>query len=218
MKFLLVSDVHKSLKYRELGAVDWLLGIIDEVKADVLISAGDWDEGMSDYDFQRIISKVKMFTVYGNHENFSIITRYAIPDGKVFEVGVLKIAGINGLIGDGKKVYEITPNKFSRIVKRLKGTVIDILVTHQPPYLPEAYPYMEYDEAGRMMLEAIETLRPKLFFNGHMKGGCYTFYEFPFKTKYFRVDSSQSYKCYAVLEGEEVKVFEDGEEVFKFNV
>ncbi|AOL17224.1 metallophosphoesterase [Sulfolobus sp. A20] len=225
MRFLLVSDIHKSYEfyrgYDESVAVEWLLEIIDETKPQVLISAGDWDEGMTSEDFGRILSKVKLLTVYGNHENFPIIQRYAIPNGKVFEFGGLKIAGINGLVGDNniKGIPITTPTQFMNAIYRIKKYVpkLDILVTHQPPYIPEIYPKMRPDNYNELVFEAVEDLKPRLFFNGHMTAGCYSSYKFPSGTKYLRVDSSQIYKCYGLLESEvnEVRVYnEDNEEVF----
>ncbi|BCU71500.1 metallophosphoesterase family protein [Stygiolobus caldivivus] len=227
MKFLLVSDVHKSYKFfkghDESVAVEWLLEVIDKVRPDVLISAGDWDDGMTAEDFVKISSKVKLLTIYGNHENFGIIRAYAMPDGKVFEIGDLKIAGINGLLGEEsrKGVPMTSPIQFMNVINRLKNTVdrLDIFLAHQPPYIPEVYPKMKFDEYSQMMFDAVEDLKPRLFLNGHMTAGCYSYYEFPSGTKYLRVDSSQSYRCYALLEGDkEVTVYEDGEEVRRFTI
>lgn len=244
MRFLLVSDVHKTYKiYKgrdESVAVKWLLRVINRTNPDVLISAGDWDEGMSQEDFAMISSKVELLTVYGNHENFQLIKSLAMPDGKVFLKGGLKIAGINGLIEENeKKAYSITREQFINAVYRIERNLrklkermtyegearykdamprLDILVTHHPPYIPEIYPYMT-DEYGRLVFDAVERLKPRLFLNGHMKGGCYSYYQFPSGTKYIRVDSSQSFRCYGVLESEEnrVTVYDDGKEEFSFD-
>lgn len=101
MKFLLVSDLHKSYKsfkgQDESVSVEWLLGILDETKPDFLLGAGDWGEGVTPEDISRIISKVQLLTVYGNHENFPLIKPHSLPDGKVVQRGGLKIAGVNGL-------------------------------------------------------------------------------------------------------------------------
>ncbi|AAY80484.1 metallophosphoesterase family protein [Sulfolobus acidocaldarius] len=226
MRFLLVSDVHKSFRiyrnYNESVAVEWLLNVIDRVKPEVLISAGDWDDGMTPNDFLNIMSKVKkLLTVYGNHENFPLIEGYVMHDGKVYEVGGLKIAGINGLIGEGSKkgIPMTSPTRFRNALYRIKKAVdrLDILVMHQPPYLPEVYPEMSEDEGSALVYQGIEELKPRLFFNGHMTQGCYTFHNFQFQTKYLRVDSSQLHKCYGVLESNsrELTVYQEEKEVFK---
>jgi len=227
MRFLLVSDVHKSFNfykgYDESVAVEWLLEIIDKTEPEVLISAGDWDEGMTPEDFRKINSKVKLFTIYGNHENFPVIETYAMPNGKVFEVGGLKIAGINGLIGENsiKGIPLTTPTQFMNAIYRIKNSVpkLDVLITHQPPYIPDIYPKMRADDYNELVFEAIEDLKPRLFFNGHMTAGCYSYYQFPSGTKYLRVDSSQIYRCYGILESEEnkVTVYKDNKEIFSLN-
>ncbi|MBB5254625.1 metallophosphoesterase family protein [Sulfurisphaera ohwakuensis] len=211
---LLISDLHKSFdSLEEMESVKWLLSILDELKPDYLIGAGDWGEGMSIEDFSNILSRTKLIAVYGNHENFSIIKNFSIRDGQIIRVGNMRITGINGLIGDNKD-YGIKPEKFLRIIGKLKD--IDILVTHQPPYLPEIYPKMRYNEATELMLQALEQVRPKLHFNGHMTGGCYSYYEFEWG-KYLRVDSSARFRCYAVID-KNVTVYQRGEEVFSFDL
>ncbi len=226
MKFLLVSDIHKSLGYHrghnEMIAVEWFLSIIDYIKPNAVICAGDWGEYMTIEDFNAITSKVTLITVYGNHENFPVIKMFALQDGKVIEIGGLKIAGINGLLGKKGREYEINPNRLTRIIKKIKDSVekLDVFVTHQPPYIPEVYPMMRDDGYGRIMREAIEDLKPKLFLNGHMTDGCYTYYEFPFGTKYLRLDSSQSFRCYGILDSEsgEIIIYEDGNKVLQFKI
>jgi hypothetical protein len=40
---LLISDLHKSLdSMEEMNSVKWLLNVLDELKPDHLIGAGDW--------------------------------------------------------------------------------------------------------------------------------------------------------------------------------
>ncbi len=226
MKFLLVSDVHKSYrphKGHDMSvAVEWLLGVIDRTSPQTLISAGDWDTGMTPEDFARILSKVNLLTVYGNHENFPVIENNAVRNGKVYEFGGLKIAGINGLIGEAniKGVPRTPPTEFVNAIYKIKRSVprLDVLITHQPPYIPEIYPNMRADDYSKLVFEAVEDLKPRLFFNGHMHVGCYSYYQFPSGTKYLRVDSSQAYKCYGILESEnnEVRVYEGDNEVFSF--
>ncbi|BBD73331.1 hypothetical protein HS1genome_1720 [Sulfodiicoccus acidiphilus] len=215
---LFVSDVHKSYKRRrvdETVAVDWLLKVIKKWEPDYLISAGDWDEGMSPEDFQKIGSLTKFLTVYGNHENFPLIKPIAMNDGKAYLVDDFRVAGINGLVGSGRP-YSISPEDFTAAFRRAGRRKVDILVMHQPPYLPEVYPNMRRDEGGLLALEAIREVSPRLFLNGHMTGECYTYYRFPWGTHYLRVDSSQECKHYAVLEGGKVKVYDNRKEVVSF--
>jgi predicted phosphodiesterase len=213
---LFISDLHKSLDNKEeIESVKWLLNILDEIKPDYLIGAGDWGEGMSAADFSDILSRTKLIAVYGNHENFSIVKNFSIRDGQIISVGDMKVTGINGLIGDEEN-YGIPPNKFLKIISRLRDKNVDVLITHQPPYLPEIYPKMRYNEAAELMLQALEQIKPKLHLNGHMTDGCYSYYEFEWG-KYLRVDSSSKFRCYAIID-KDVIVYQRGEEVFNFSL
>jgi len=92
------------------------------------------------------------------HENFAIIKNLSIRDGQVVRVGELRVSGINGLIGYDED-YGIPPGRFMRIVNKIKG--VDILVTHQPPYIPELYPNMRDSEPAMLMTQALERIRPR---------------------------------------------------------
>ncbi len=55
---------------------------------------------------------------------------------------MVKVGGVegfrfNGLIGHNED-YGIPPGRFMRILDKIKG--VDVLVTHQPPYIPELHP------------------------------------------------------------------------------
>ena len=56
---------------------------------------------------------------------------------------------------------------------KIKG--VDVLVTHQPPYIPELYPNMRDSESAMFMTQALERIRPRLHFSGHMNGRCYSY-------------------------------------------
>jgi predicted phosphodiesterase len=212
---LLISDLHKSLdSVDEMNSVKWLLDVLDELKPDYLIGAGDWGEAMTADDFSEILARARLITVYGNHENFAIIKSLSIRDGQVVRVGGLRVSGINGLIGHDKD-YGIPPGRFMRVVNKIKG--VDVLVTHQPPYIPELYPNMRDDEPAMLMAQALERIRPRLHFSRHMTGGCYSYYEFKWG-KYLRVDSSARFRCYALTDGRDVAVYRKGEEVFRFSL
>ncbi|MGC8988279.1 metallophosphoesterase family protein [Infirmifilum sp.] len=221
MKILFVSDLHKTLEsLEEMESVDWLLSIIDAVKPDYLISAGDMGEAITAYDLQRITSRTKAIIVYGNHENFLVIKDYCVRDGQVIELGNLKVSGINGLVEEDeerkgrRREYAFDVRLLARLSKRLEG--VDVLVSHQPPYLPEVYPGMRYSPGLEAFTRFLYEVRPKLHLSGHMTGGCYTYYEFPWGGRYLRVDSSSKHRCYAVIEEDRVTVYERSAEIFAF--
>ena len=75
---LLISDLHKSLdSMEEVNSVKWLLNVLDELKPDYLIGAGDWETMAAD-DFSEILTRARLITVYGNHENFTTIRNLSI--------------------------------------------------------------------------------------------------------------------------------------------
>jgi hypothetical protein len=73
----------------------------------------------------------------------------------------LRVSGINGLIGYDED-YGIPPGRFMRIVNKIQHKGVDILVTHQPPYIPELYPNMRDNELAILMRQALEQIRPRL--------------------------------------------------------
>jgi predicted phosphodiesterase len=173
---LLISDLHKSLdSIEEMNSVKWLLNVLDELKPDYLIGAGDWGEAMTADDFSEILTRARLITVYGNHENFAVIKNLSIRDGQVVRVGELRVSGINGLIGYDED-YGIPPGRFMRIANKIKG--VDVLVTHQPPYIPELYPNMRVNEPAILMRQALERIRPRLHLGGHMTSRCLTYHDF----------------------------------------
>jgi predicted phosphodiesterase len=125
---LLISDLHKSLdSMEEMNSVKWLLDVLDELKPEYLIGAGDWGEAMTAEDFSENLTRARLITVYGNHENFTIIKNLSIRDGEVVRVGGLRVSGINGLIGYDRD-YGIPPGRFMRVVNKIKE--VDVFVTH----------------------------------------------------------------------------------------
>jgi hypothetical protein len=74
---------------------------------------------------------------------------------------------------------------------------------------------MRDNEPAILMMQAPERIRPRLHFNGHMAGGCYSYYEFKWG---IRVDSSARFRCYALTDGRDFAVYQKGEEVFRFSL
>ncbi|MFZ8809682.1 MAG: metallophosphoesterase family protein [Pyrobaculum sp.] len=170
MVILLISDLHKTLESaEEVESVRWLLHVLDGLEPEVLVSAGDWGEAMTVDDFFQIASRVRLVTVYGNHENFSAVRSFVLRDGEVVEAGGFRIAGVNGLVCGGAE-YCTPPGRFRRAVSKIGS--VDIFASHQPPSAP--YPQLEGDETAELMRWALEKIRPRLHFSGHMAGGRYS--------------------------------------------
>jgi hypothetical protein len=143
----------------EMNSVKWLLNVLDELKPDYLIGAGDAGEATTADGFSEILTRARLITVNGNHENFTIIKNLSIRDEQVVRFGELRVSRINGLIGYDED-YGIPAGRFMRIVNKIKG--VDILVTHQPPYIPELYPNMRDNEPAILMTQTLEQIRPRI--------------------------------------------------------
>lgn len=83
---------------------------------------------------------------------------------------------------------------------------MDILLMHEVPFLPQLYPHQRKSEGSIVALKAIELIKPKIVLNGHMHGCCYSYYEFPWGSRYLRVESSMHEKCYAILDTDKLRV------------
>lgn len=103
-----------------------------------------------------------------------------MEDGKIYEVGGFRIAGINGIIASKRKVEKGVPRKvvenFLDIAERLRGKKMDILLIHETPYLPNLFPFMRDSKDSRIALRVVEAILPKIVFNGHMHYGGYKTY------------------------------------------
>jgi len=64
------------------------------------------------------------------------LKNFSIRDGQIISVGDMKVTGINGLIGDDEN-YGIPPNRFLKIISRLRDKNVDVLITHHLPTSPK---------------------------------------------------------------------------------
>ena len=234
MRVMIVSDLHYERRvFRgvdESRAWEWLLSIVDYHRPDLLLSCGDWGSAINEGGFYKLLRRVIVLTIYGNHENMDVLRKMyniktdnylpiLMEDGRVYELSGLRIAGISGIIASKRKVKKgvprRTPNEFLEVAKKFKEKKIDILLIHETPYLPELFLFMKDDYTSRTALEAVRVVKPRLVFNGHMHYGGYKFYEFSFGTKYVYIDSSQQNRHYAILSINNMKleVWKDFEEV-----
>lgn len=157
MRIMVVSDLHYDKHVfegvDESRAWEWLLLIVDYHKPDLLLSCGDWGAAINFEEFYELLRKTIVLSIYGNHENMDVLTKLRnvrsdlpvlMKDGKIYEVGGLRIAGINGIIASKKKVKKGVPRKvvedFLDTANRLRGEKVDILLIHETPYLPNLFP------------------------------------------------------------------------------
>ena len=229
MKFMVISDLHYELGFHhdvdESRAWSWLLKMVRFQKPEVLLSCGDWGSAVNPKEFYELLKNVVVLTVFGNHENMSVLTSLynvksngylpvLMEDGRVYEIGGLRIAGVSGIISIKRKsrkgVPRRKPEEFMRIAEKLKDKEVDILLMHETPYLKELFPQIGYTINSKTAYEFIRVVKPKIVFNGHMHSGGYKTYTFPWGTKYVYVDSSQSSRHYLVFESlDKIEVWKD---------
>jgi len=126
-----------------------------------------------------------------------------MEDGRVYAFEGLKVAGVCGIIARKRKVKKgvprKTPEEFLGAAEKLRNKGIDVLLIHEAPYLPDLFPFMRDSISSRTALRAIEIVKPRVVFNGHMHFGGYKIYEFSYGTKNVYLDSSQANRHYAIL-------------------
>jgi len=217
VKVLIISDLHYNNRvFRgvdESVAWSWLMTIIDYHRPDLLISLGDWGEAINEAEFYELLKKVRVWSIYGNHENlevlkkmYNVITDSYEPvlmgDGEVREFNGVRFGGINGIVALRcrlrKGIPRKRPGEYVEIAKSLAGK-IDILLLHDSPWLEEYRGMIARDERTQAVAIAIYEARPKIVFCGHLHLSPYTIYRFDYGTLYVRIDSSQKHRCYAVL-------------------
>lgn len=220
----MISDLHYDKRVfkgvDESRAWPWLLEVVDHPRPDLLLSCGNWGMAISPEEFEELLRRTTVLTIYGNHENVSVLAglrnvRDGAPvlmeDARIYEVGGVRIAGISGIIASRPVVRKGVPRKLAddyvEAARKLKGSDVDVLLIHEIPALRDVYPGVRVDYATTAALEAIRVVAPKLVFNGHMHHSLYTIYRFgDIPTLYVRVDSSQKHRHYAIYHVEEEKL------------
>lgn len=181
MRILLVSDVHYGRKlfhgHDQSKAFDWLYGVVEGEKPDLLLSAGDFGDEASPKLFHLILESTCLFTIYGNHDNVELMQTLKnrdgspclLQDGLVRNYEGLKLAGISGnIVKIKRKVHHKTVEEVREVISKYAHLreVIDVLITHEAPK-------HELISRGKTLgndalHDATERLRPKLYLCGHV--------------------------------------------------
>ncbi len=236
MRVVIVSDVHYAKGFRgdvdESRAWRWLLSVVDMHGPDLLVGLGDWGEDVGEEEFRELLERVRVWSIYGNHENMEILKRMCnalgdrcepvlFEDGEVREFGGLRFGAINGVIALRRREKRGVPRKsleeFVEIAKRLRGR-IDVLLIHESPKLPlPEYSFMAEDGRAQAVEAAIREAMPRIVFCGHLHiEKPYTIHRLDFGALYVRIDSSQRHRCYAVLDTNSlvIEIWRDGERIY----
>lgn len=124
-RILVVSDIHfENEPHRgvdESKAFVWLKKIVAREKPEVLVGLGDWGHAWQPEDWRVLLGLVKVYGIYGNHENLELLislrnsdgTRMLQQDGQVQTIMGLKFGFINGIVSDPPKAKEGVPRKSS---------------------------------------------------------------------------------------------------------
>ncbi len=214
-RILVISDLHyERMVYRgvdESKAFEWLLSVVAAHQPDVILSAGDWGRALTPRDIEALKSVAKVLSIYGNHENMAALlgARILMEPGRVYDVCGLRVAGISGIVSsrlekDG--VPRRRPGDLLREAKTLaRQKPIDVLLLHQPPFLPSLFPGIEEDPGTLAALRALELISPRLVVVGHMHMG-YRRVEHG-ETIVAHIDSSLLRREYIVIEDGVVTVY-----------
>ena len=91
-------------------------------KPNLLISLGDWGEGINDVEFYELLRRVRVWSIYGNHEDLEVLRKMynilvdkyepvLISDGEVREFEGIKFGAINGIVALRRKKRKGVPRK-----------------------------------------------------------------------------------------------------------
>jgi len=221
LKILFISDLHYEKKGVEVEAWQWLLSIVNRHKPDILLSAGDWGTAVSIEEFEELLEKTLVYSIYGNHDNLKVLsalqninkTKVLIADGRIAEVYGLKVSGINGIIALRRKSRKGVPRKrpedFINIAYSLAKSRVDILLLHETVPLAEYRGLIRFPRYLSVVIDVIRVVRPVLVLNGHLHlDHGYTFSAVD-NSAYLRVDSSQQSLHYALLKDSCIEVWRD---------
>jgi len=208
-KILFVSDLHFEHAYHkavnEELALHWFTKIIKRNMPNIVISLGDWGSAWTRENLTAILGMTKLYTISGNHDNHYLFdgltnsdgSKVLLKDGEIREIGGVKFGFVNGAIGSGANALQFKSSKnYLSICEGLKGKV-DVLCTHISP-MRKDFSDIGYDadlETGSM---ALEIVRPKVSFSGHMHPSFFCGESVKGSVN-FVVDASQRSRLYALV-------------------
>lgn len=237
MRIMFISDLHATRPTDE--QFRWLYNNAKMIKPDLILSAGDWDVGLTKKSLRPIIEKWPLLTIYGNHENMPELTRIThsllnrpilINDFEVINYNDTLISGVNGIYSEKKNIKKGVPrqkgNSFIRKAQKFiqeykpQPLQIDYFLCHETPQLPvyikQQAEHLRFRmfKGSQLILQVINMVKPKIVLNGHLHFTGYTITELDYGGYYIRVDSSRKHRTFAVIDQENneysIKIYEEG--------
>jgi len=79
LSILAICDLHYDRRiYRgfdEGRAWEWLLSIVDYHSPEYLLSCGDWGTAVNEAEFQMLLGRTIVLTIYGNHDDVEVLSK-----------------------------------------------------------------------------------------------------------------------------------------------
>ncbi|MFH7836313.1 MAG: metallophosphoesterase, partial [Candidatus Aenigmatarchaeota archaeon] len=189
-------DIHNSLKlfHGKDESNNWknFVKIIKNEKPNLVLTCGDnGDINEKDYfEFREILKNINAnyYMIYGNHDNFETINSgynndgspFLLPEGTIIEYQKITIAGIPGIkASKSNKPWRHIREDFQKIGEEIKsnlvskGNSLDILLTHEFPFVQELYNMEDTFYFNRSSIDIgkeVELLAPKIAISGHLHG------------------------------------------------
>ncbi len=213
----MVSDLHCE---KNPKVFEWLQNLIDEMKSDYLVVAGDWGECDT---YPQILPKERVITVYGNHDNIAELRkRFTLLDGEVVNLDGLRVGGISGIISPKGTptrtgIPRKRPSEYIMVANRIKGKT-DLMIIHEAPYIPEVFGRMWRSAGSLAALKAVNIVKPKILLVGHLHLAPALHAELEGGLHIIHVDSTQ--KGYVLLNLKEGRLsgYKDNMKVFEVDM
>jgi Icc-related predicted phosphoesterase len=193
-------------------SLNWLHKIVDKAQPEVLVGLGDWGYAWKLEDWEELLNRIKIHTVYGNHDNFPLLKSLRnsngltvlAEDGEIREIGGLRFGFINGIINEKYAEKEGVPRKTSLFFVQIAECLryVNVLCTHESPVLPDYGDRITRTVGTEAARKAVEVSQPDLAVSGHLHLSCAYTVSSIGTTTVVRIDSSQQERYYAIIEPE----------------
>lgn len=173
MKIIAVGDLH--------GVTEPLFHVLDRETPDALLCVGDWgDPGeIDDATWNRLLDRVPILTIYGNHDDLAGLTMLRNKDGSAVLLGQgerradfygLTIAGVSGIWAKSHRLPHYVTDEDVATFGSTIATAgdIDVLLTHGAPIGVADRTLSGRQGGQRCFLDLLNHVRPHVHLCGHL--------------------------------------------------